>query len=180
MTARETFTAEYGAEPIDRVSANVKWKYKFAYYSSGWDAGAADTVKMYEPILQDHDRLVRELDECINGVLAAPSPSLCDIVSQVRRRGLATDPLMSALYLYLGSNLADPEVLEQCNHVALDVLNQTQNAEKYSLVQATVERTLELTNYVKFLEAQRNESLRFIMEQKTTIAELKARLEESE
>lgn len=38
MTARETFTAEYGAEPIDRVSANVKWKYKFAYYSSGWDA----------------------------------------------------------------------------------------------------------------------------------------------
>lgn len=37
-----------------------------------------------EEVLEDHDRLVRELDVIINGDGAAPQAKLCDIVAQIR------------------------------------------------------------------------------------------------
>lgn len=43
----------------------------------------------YEEVMEDHRRLVRELDVLINGEEgAAKQASLCDIVAQVRREGL--------------------------------------------------------------------------------------------
>jgi hypothetical protein len=46
----------------------------------------------YEQVLDDHRRLVRELDVLLNGEAgAAKQASLCDIVGQVRREGIRAD-----------------------------------------------------------------------------------------
>lgn len=42
----------------------------------------------YEEVLADYRRLVRELDELLNGAGAAEQASLCDIVSQVRSENI--------------------------------------------------------------------------------------------
>lgn len=60
------------------------------------------TVADYEEVLQEHRRLVRELDVILNGISgAAKQASLCDIVSQVRRAGLVavTEQVSRALAL---------------------------------------------------------------------------------
>lgn len=44
----------------------------------------AITVADYEEVLNDHKRLVKELDQIINGPNTAVQASLCDIVSQIR------------------------------------------------------------------------------------------------
>ena len=53
-----------------------------------------DLVRVYEDVIADHERLVRELDVALNNDGAAKQASLCDIVSQVqaenRRRELET------------------------------------------------------------------------------------------
>lgn len=173
---------DHGKSPMEIwLSTNYSGRM-YPTIAAAWDAGVADTVKMYEPILQDHNRLVRELDECINGEDgSARQASLSDIVSQVRREGLATDRLISALYLYLGSNLSNPDVVKQCHSVAQQVIDNTPESTRYSLVQHVIEHSVQLhddlADYIKFLEAQHQESLRFIMEQKTTIAALTAQLE---
>lgn len=43
----------------------------------------------YKSVLADHERLVRELDQALNGEESAPQASLCDLVSQVRRERAA-------------------------------------------------------------------------------------------
>lgn len=42
------------------------------------------TIDDYKKVLEDHRRLVRELDVIINGENAAPQASLCDIVAQLK------------------------------------------------------------------------------------------------
>lgn len=43
------------------------------------------TVQDYKDVIDDHKRLVKELDIIINGRNAAESPSLCDLVSQLKQ-----------------------------------------------------------------------------------------------
>ena len=55
------------------------------------------TTKDYEEVLEDHRRLVRELDVLINGEAgAAKQASLCDIVAQIRAMK-TPDPVDEAL-----------------------------------------------------------------------------------
>lgn len=50
----------------------------------------APTIEDYEEVLEDHRRLVRELDVLLNGEHgAAKQASLCDIVGQVRAERLS-------------------------------------------------------------------------------------------
>lgn len=53
-------------------------------YERGYNQALADIKQSDE----DHKRLVRELDQLLNGVGAAKQASLCDIVSQVRSEGI--------------------------------------------------------------------------------------------
>jgi len=41
------------------------------------------TIKDYEEVFEDHQRLVREIDVMMNGKNAAPQASLCDLVTQI-------------------------------------------------------------------------------------------------
>jgi hypothetical protein len=38
---RNTFESIYGPEPLDRVSTNSLWNYKFTLFCEGWRAEAA-------------------------------------------------------------------------------------------------------------------------------------------
>lgn len=61
-------------ERLDRACARV-----------GFMEGVCYGRKEYEPVLEDHKRLVREMDVALNGIEgAAKQASLCDIVSQVK------------------------------------------------------------------------------------------------
>jgi hypothetical protein len=46
----------------------------------------AATASDYEEVLEDHRRLVRELDVILNGEGAAKQASLCDIVAQLKKQ----------------------------------------------------------------------------------------------
>lgn len=46
--------------------------------------GCMEIITAHEHVMEDHDRLVRELDVLLNGENAAKQASLCDIVAQVR------------------------------------------------------------------------------------------------
>lgn len=49
---------------------------------------AATELEGLYDVLEDHRRLVRELDAALNGAGAAPQASLGDIVSQVKAEGI--------------------------------------------------------------------------------------------
>ncbi len=43
------------------------------------------TVTAYERVMEDHNRLARDLDVLINGKNPATQASLCDLVAQLRK-----------------------------------------------------------------------------------------------
>ena len=43
------------------------------------------TIQDYKDVIDDHNRLVKELDIIINGKNAAENPSLCDLISQLKQ-----------------------------------------------------------------------------------------------
>lgn len=56
-----------------------------AFYA-GWSS-RAEARAAAEQVIADYRRLTKELDDALNGDCAARSPSLCDIVAQVRKIG---------------------------------------------------------------------------------------------
>ncbi|MGL4460247.1 MAG: hypothetical protein ACRCUB_17975 [Plesiomonas shigelloides] len=67
----------------------------------------AETSADMDETLQDHQRLVRELDVLLNGEEgAAQQASLCDIVAQVRKHGVVIKPL---------PDREDADICPKCN-----------------------------------------------------------------
>lgn len=67
----------------------------------------AETSSDMDGVLQDHQRLVRELDVLLNGEEgAAQQASLCDIVAQVRKQGVVIKPVTEQV---------DADVCPKCN-----------------------------------------------------------------
>jgi len=84
-TPEETFRQVYRKIPFaDRISENDLMLI-FKAMEKHAELKVEEAVKNYEEVIEDHKRLVRELDTIINGVGgAAKQASLCDIVSQMR------------------------------------------------------------------------------------------------
>lgn len=57
------------------------------------------TIDDYKEIIEDHKRLVKELDVILNGVNAATQASLCDIISQLKSKKDGNSSLNKAITL---------------------------------------------------------------------------------
>ena len=88
----------------------------------------------YEEVMEDHRRLVRELDVLINGEEgAAKQASLCDIVAQVRREGLKVP------------QPADADESMWCRYIASmigEYLGEPLGSEKEKAIAGIIERRL--------------------------------------
>lgn len=78
------------AEQIGRYLHSRGYRIVFNRFYKQCEEQILESVQQdYEEVMEDHRRLVRELDVLINGEEgAAQQASLCDIVAQVKREGL--------------------------------------------------------------------------------------------
>ena len=82
------------------------------------------TIADYQAVLEDHKRLVRELDVLLNGVGAAKQASLCDIVAQLKKQSMP-EPLDETTFT--------PDLPDEIEIGGIEYVKKTPNLEPVSV-----------------------------------------------